>query len=88
MAGFLLWQLQPGLMYRHAMLSLGNLKDGRVHVIITSAFSQASALPVLCACTSMADDVRAWLLTLQCVLVYPDPRFILSLTQCIGDSPI
>ena len=47
MAGFLLWRVEPGLMYRHAMLSLGNLKQGRVHVLITSAFSQACALPVL-----------------------------------------
>ena len=41
MAGFVLWNVQPGFMFRHAFLSLRNLKEGRVHVLITSAFSQA-----------------------------------------------
>ena len=41
MAGFVLWNVQPGFMFRNAFLSLRNLKEGRVHVLITSAFSQA-----------------------------------------------
>ena len=45
MAGFVLWNVQPGFMFRNAFLSLRNLKEGRVHVLITSAFSQA------CGCT-------------------------------------
>ena len=39
MAGFLLWQSYPGLMYRHATVSVNSVREGRVYTLLTSAFS-------------------------------------------------
>lgn len=39
LAGFLLWQSYPGLMYRHATVSVNSVREGRVYTLLTSAFS-------------------------------------------------
>lgn len=39
LAGFLLWQSYPGLMYRHATVSVKSIREGRVYTLLTSAFS-------------------------------------------------
>ena len=39
LAGFLLWQSYPGLMYRHATVSVNSVREGRVYTMLTSAFS-------------------------------------------------
>ena len=41
MAGFVAWRVSPDVMARHALVSLPALREGRVHTLITSAFSQA-----------------------------------------------
>jgi len=55
-AGFVLWNVQPGFMFRNAFLSLRNLKEGRVHVLITSAFSQACCYAVTHCVSRHVDD--------------------------------
>ena len=42
LAGFLLWQSYPGLMYRHATVSVNSVREGRVYTLLTSAFSHKS----------------------------------------------
>ena len=39
LAGFLLWQSYPGLLYRHATVSVNSIREGRVYTLLTSAFS-------------------------------------------------
>lgn len=39
LGGFLLWQSYPGLMYRHATVSVNSVREGRVYTLLTSAFS-------------------------------------------------
>ena len=39
LAGFLLWQSYPGLMYRHATVSVSSVREGRIYTLLTSAFS-------------------------------------------------
>ncbi|KAL3139415.1 hypothetical protein ABBQ38_003746 [Trebouxia sp. C0009 RCD-2024] len=39
LAGFLLWQSYPGLMYRYATVSVNSVREGRVYTLLTSAFS-------------------------------------------------
>ncbi len=41
-AGFFLWQSNPSLMKRHAMVSVNSIREGRIYVLLTSAFSHAS----------------------------------------------
>ncbi len=40
--GFFLWQTDPSWMHRHATVSITSVREGRVHTLLTSAFSQAS----------------------------------------------
>uniref|UniRef100_J3L4C3 Peptidase S54 rhomboid domain-containing protein n=2 Tax=Oryza brachyantha TaxID=4533 RepID=J3L4C3_ORYBR len=41
---FMLWRLaDPSFMRRHFMISLDNFKSGRIHTLLTSAFSHAEA---------------------------------------------
>ncbi|DBA89210.1 TPA: hypothetical protein ACH3X1_016357 [Trebouxia sp. C0004] len=41
-AGFFLWQSDPNLMERHAMVSINSIREGRMYTLLTSAFSHAS----------------------------------------------
>ena len=41
-AGFLLWQSHPSLMRQHATVSVSSIREGRIHTLLTSAFSHAS----------------------------------------------
>ena len=41
-AGFLLWQSNPGLMAKQATVSINSIREGRLHTLLTSAFSHAS----------------------------------------------
>ena len=41
-AGFLLWQSDPSLMKRHAIVSVNSIREGRIYTLLTSAFSHAS----------------------------------------------
>ncbi|DBB11568.1 TPA: hypothetical protein ACH3X3_006964 [Trebouxia sp. C0006] len=40
--GFFLWQSDPDLMKRHAIVSVNSIREGRIYTLLTSAFSQAS----------------------------------------------
>jgi len=77
-AGFVLWNVQPGFMFRNAFLSLRNLKEGRVHVLITSAFSQAcvcarhTVFPDLSTISMMCLERVGQLITYS--LLLPDRR--------------
>jgi membrane associated rhomboid family serine protease len=43
-AVFMLWRVaDPGFMSRHFMISLDNIKSGRLHTLLTSAFSHAES---------------------------------------------
>jgi len=43
-AVFMLWRVaDPGFMRRHFMISLDNLKSGRLHTLLTNAFSHAES---------------------------------------------
>ncbi len=41
-AGFFLWQSDPSLMKRHAVVSVNSIREGRIYTLLTSAFSHAS----------------------------------------------
>lgn len=41
-AGFFLWQSNPGLMAKQATVSINSIREGRIHTLLTSAFSHAS----------------------------------------------
>ncbi len=41
-AGFFLWQSDPDLMKRHAIVSVNSIREGRIYTLLTSAFSHAS----------------------------------------------
>jgi hypothetical protein len=40
--GFFLWQSDPDLMKRHAIVSVNSIREGRIYTLLTSAFSHAS----------------------------------------------
>ncbi|KAA6421878.1 MAG: rhomboid mitochondrial-like protein [Trebouxia sp. A1-2] len=41
-AGFFLWQSDPTLIKRHAIVSVNSIREGRIYTLLTSAFSHAS----------------------------------------------
>lgn len=41
-AGYFLWQSSPGLMSKQATVSINSIREGRLHTLLTSAFSHAS----------------------------------------------
>lgn len=41
-AGYFLWQSSPGLMSKQATVSINSIREGRIHTLLTSAFSHAS----------------------------------------------
>ena len=41
-AGFFLWQSHPGFMRQQATVSVNSIREGRIHTLLTSAFSHAS----------------------------------------------
>lgn len=41
-AGFFLWQSSPNLMRQQATVSINSIREGRIHTLLTSAFSHAS----------------------------------------------
>lgn len=47
LAGFLLWQSYPGLMYRYATVSVNSVREGRVYTLLTSAFSHKAFSHIL-----------------------------------------
>ena len=46
-AGFVLWQIYPRAMYRHAVCSLRAVEEGRMWVVLTANLSHASPLHLL-----------------------------------------